>query len=586
MSTEQTELLYSPYGEVSFEMFRRLRRAYADKSGMIATLDDIGMTRFPVLLRPRRFGKSTFVQMLKCFYDISYSGMYEELFSGTEVYEKNLAGHNAYHVIDFDFSGVSGVREDVLLRSFIIAVNSGINDFMVRYPDFVFRPTEAEKETPSGFIRAFVDAYKRNPVKRSLYLLIDEYDNFAHNVLSADLKLFRVITSTGGFLRDFYAAVKGGTKRYIAKTFITGVSSVSLDSLTSGFNISLNVTADKNFNNYAGFTEGELKKLIPKLVDLKSIGVTAEEVIARMKPVYDGYCFSWQASNTLFNSSMCLYYLNIIRKTGEFVAPEKYLDPASDHDGSKLRQLFDIAADDLADYVINTYLAGDDFYLEKLAENINLNQTAKYNDVQLLSMLYYLGYLTIDPEHSTSDGLMLRVPNLYMSRLFAHCTMDLKLRNSSVFREQCLDISGLIQSADDLAGFAVSCTQFLSVIFTSQVLAHMSEMALNLVLYVKLSSLREVVAELQKSLRVPGQGANFADLVITVNKGKSSECVYLIELKYIPKNDATAATISRRAQEAAGQVQTYRNALEFRGKMVKPCAMVFAGAECVHCAIQ
>ena len=86
MSTEQTELLYSPYGEVSFELFRRLRRAYADKSGMIATLDDIGMTRFPVLLRPRRFGKSTFVQMLKCFYDISYSGMYEELFSGTEIY--------------------------------------------------------------------------------------------------------------------------------------------------------------------------------------------------------------------------------------------------------------------------------------------------------------------------------------------------------------------------------------------------------------------------------------------------------------------------------------------------------------------
>ncbi len=114
----------------------------------------------------------------------------------------------------------------------------------------------------------------------------------------------------------------------------------------------------------------------------------------------------------------------------------------------------------------------------------------------------------------------------------------------------------------------------------------MSEMALNLVLYAKLSSLREVVAELQKSLRVPGQGANFADLVITVNKGKSSECVYLIELKYIPKNDATAATISRRAQEAAGQVQTYRNALEFRGKMVKPCVMVFAGSECVHCAIQ
>ena len=109
--------------------------------------------------------------------------------------------------------------------------------------------------------------------------------------------------------------------RPVARTFITGVSSVSLDSLTSGFNISLNVTSDKNFNEYAGFTEGELKELIPQLVDIKNLGVSTEEIIARMKPVYDVFCFSRHTENTLYNSSMCLYYLNKMQKEHEFLAP-------------------------------------------------------------------------------------------------------------------------------------------------------------------------------------------------------------------------------------------------------------------------
>ena len=124
MSENKVGLLNSPYGEVNYESFRKLKRAFADKSGMIRYLDDIGMTRFPVLLRPRRFGKSTFVQMLKCFYDISYADRYEELFSGTDIYNEHLESHNTFHVLNFDFSGVSGFKADNLIRSFIIAVGT------------------------------------------------------------------------------------------------------------------------------------------------------------------------------------------------------------------------------------------------------------------------------------------------------------------------------------------------------------------------------------------------------------------------------------------------------------------------------
>ena len=586
MSKDKVELLNTPYGQVAYETFRARRLAFADKSGIIEFLDDEGMTPYPVLLRPRRFGKSTFVQMLKCFYDLSYKDRYDEIFSTKKIYAENLASHNTYHVIYFNFSGISGKDGDTLIDSFIIAVDLGIADFMERYPDFVFNPTEAEKKTPSGFIRAFFKAYKLYPAKKSLYIMIDEYDNFANSVLSEDLELFKVITSSGGFLKDFYSAIKDGASSIVAKTFITGVSSVSLDSLTSGFNISLNVTSEACFNEYAGFTEAELAELIPQLLDLEKIGVSADAIIARMKPVYDGYCFSQEAEHTVFNSSLCLYYLDEMSLAGKFLPPEDYLDPASDHDGSKLQQLFDIAEDGLADEIIKNYLDSKLFVLDKLVENINLNKKSKYNWEQLLSMLYYLGYLTIDREASDSSSLALKIPNLFMSKLFAQCIADMRLKTNTLFTGSLLDISALMAVKDDLSTFATSCTEFLSSIFTNQVLTHMSEMALNLTLYTKLESMDGIFAEMQKSLRIVADGEKYADLVITVNEDQDNECVYLIELKYAAKTDATESRIQNLIKEASEQVLKYRSALEFRNRQIKAYAMVFAGSNCVYCRKQ
>lgn len=583
MSEDKVELLSTPYGEVAYESFRELGFAFADKSAVIKELESKNMPRYPVLLRPRRFGKSTFVQMLKCFYDISYKGRYEEIFAGKAIYTVNLPSHNTYHVIDFDFSGVSGEDKDTLVDSFIIAVKRGITNFLSRYPDFVFTPAEAEKKTPSGFIRSFFDAYDLYHAKKSLYLMVDEYDNFANSILSQDLDLFKAITGTGGFLKDFYAAIKDGAKSVVAKTFITGVSSVSLDSLTSGFNIARNVTSRACFNEYAGITEEELAKLIPELVDIRQLGVSTEEITERMKPVYDGYCFSREAKHTVFNSSMCLYYLDEMRLAGEFLPPEDYLDPASDHDGSKLKQLFEIAEPGLADAIINTYLSDNRFFIKDLAENINLNKTAKYDRIQLLSMLYYLGYLTIDKALSRIGRLALKIPNLFMSKLFAQCTADLRLKPSKVFSDSVLDISALLNVQDDISSFASSCTEFLSRIFTNQVLTHMSEMALNLTLFTKLDSMDAVFSEMQKSLRVVGDGEKFADLVITVNVGQDNECVYLFELKYATKTEATEAKIKTLIKDATEQVLRYKSALEFRDRQIKAYAMVFAGSDCVHC---
>ncbi|WP_164954278.1 AAA family ATPase [Succinivibrio dextrinosolvens] len=594
MSESTIKLLNNPYGQASFDSFRHKNRAFADKSLIIKYFDDDSISDYPVLLRPRRFGKSTFVQMLKCYYDISYGDRYEELFSGTKIHEENLPTHNSYHVIDFDFSRVNTDNYETLVDSFFSVLVLGIDDFKRRYPEFKFDYSKFNQKDSVTLFNYFTNAYLNHFNTKNLYVLIDEYDNFANEILSKDLDLFLSITGKNGLLKSFYAAIKASTigTGCIAKTFITGVSSVSLDSLTSGFNIALNVTSFDCFNEYAGFTEDELEILIPKLVDVEKLGVTPKEIIERMKPVYDGYCFSRRADKTVYNSSMCLYYLTKVRQEQTFLNPEDYLDPACDQDGYKLEQLFSLADKETVDTIIDRYLQGEPFNLLKLSENINLNQVRKYSREQLLSMLYYLGYLTVNRNSTLDSGISLVIPNQFMSKLFANCTIKLKFKESAVFSSQKLDISEMMSVEDDLSSFASSCTEFLSLIMSNQVLVHMKEMALNLVLYAKLEELSkdDFEVRLQKSLRVAGKGEKFADLVVTVNKGTSNECIYLIELKYLTKTEASDKsgenTLKNAIQEASEQVIKYKSALDFKGKNIKAYAMVFAGPDCVYCQQQ
>ncbi|MBE6423682.1 AAA family ATPase [Succinivibrio dextrinosolvens] len=589
MSENTVTLLNNPYGQASFDLFRQDEQAFADKTLSIKYLDDKGTSKYPVLLRPRRFGKSTFVRMLKCYYDISYQDRYEELFSGTKIYDLNLPTHNSYHVIDFDFSSVDGTTEEDLISSFFSCVTVGIDNFKLRYQEFKFDYSNIKETAPAKLFTEFTKNYKNYSKSQKLYVLIDEYDNFANQILSRDLTLFQNITSKNGFLKSFYAAIKAQTVDAIAKTFITGVSSVSLDSLTSGFNIALNVTSFDCFNEYAGFTEDELEILIPKLVDIEKLGVTPKEIISRMKPVYDGYCFSRRADKTVYNSSMCLYYLTKVRQEQTFLNPEDYLDPACDQDGYKLEQLFCLADKETVNTIIDRYLQGEPFNLLKLSENINLNQVRNYSREQLLSMLYYLGYLTVNRNSTLDSGISLVIPNQFMSKLFANCTIEFRFRNNAVFSSQKLDVSEMMAVEDDLSSFASSCTEFLSLIMSNQVLVHMKEMALNLVLYAKLEELSkdDFEVRLQKSLRVAGEGEKFADLVVTVNKGTSNECIYLIELKYLTRTEASDKsnenTLKNAIMDAKEQVLKYKFALDFKGKNVKAYAMIFAGPDCVHC---
>ncbi|MCI5577150.1 MAG: AAA family ATPase, partial [Succinivibrio sp.] len=372
-----------PYGDASFETFNKENVAFVDKTEYINILDKLN-TKYPVLLRPRRFGKTTFVKMLLCFYDISYKDKYDEIFKGTKILEMNLPSHNTYHVIKFDFSGISGTDTVSLITNFNHKLAEAFTNFNRRYPDFNFNCEQVEL-SPSAFIGKFFSHYEMYAKAKNLYILIDEYDNFANDVLSNDRDLFKTITQSNGFLKDFYKCIKTFTDNVVAKTFITGVSSVSLDSLTSGFNIAKNVTCHPKLNEFAGFTKDELIGLIEKLVDTKALNTTAEVLAENMRKAYNGYAFNRKPKNTLFNSSMCLNYLDAIETEGELLNPEDIVDIACAYDTSKIADIFKYSQEYILNEIIDDYYTKNEFVIGKLAESINLNLIENYDKDTVLS---------------------------------------------------------------------------------------------------------------------------------------------------------------------------------------------------------
>ena len=567
----------NPYGDSSFETFNKENVAFVDKTGFIEVIDHLD-TKYPVLLRPRRFGKTTFVQMLLCFYDISIKDKYNEIFKGTNIIGKNLPTHNTYHVINFDFSGVSGDNSKDLITNFNHKLAEAFTNFNRRYPDFNFN-CEQEELSPSAFIGKFFSHYEMYAKAKNLYILIDEYDNFANDVLSNNRDLFKTITQSNGFLKDFYKTIKTFTNTVVAKTFITGVSSVSLDSLTSGFNIAKNVTCHPRLNEFAGFTKDELVGLIEKLVDTKAFNTTADAIAEKMRNAYNGYAFSQIAKNTLFNASMCLNYISYIDTYRTLANPENIVDIACAFDKSKVADIISFTPKNVLQKISKDYLKRGALSLTELAQGINLNQLDQYNLQTSLSVLYYLGYLTIKNDGDPTK-LRLVCPNKMMKYMFDLCFIDalvpkLKDDNNTIF-----EITALEDGETNLEEFMNSVTKYFSLRFTNQHLLDFDENTIKVVIRAKLEDLESLKVSTEYPIMVPNIGEKFADLVI--DNGENT--IYLFEFKYFSKAKAQQHPniLQDKIAEATAQINCYKKAVEFEGKTVYSYIAIFESVNCVH----
>ena len=569
----------NPYGVSAFNNFNRLNRAFVDKTDFINVIDKLD-TPYPILLRPRRFGKTTFVQMLDYFYDISKKDQYDEVFRGTKIIEKNLPSHNTYHVLNLEFSEIYGNTSAQLVEGFTSNIIDSITDFIDRYPEVNFEVDEYKNKTPSALINAFFTSCKiAFKGKQDLYVIIDEYDNFANEILSKDRKLFKEITNANGFLKAFYKAIKKHTNTVVAKTFITGVSSVSLDSLTSGFNIAKNVTCDPRLNEFAGFTKDELIGLIEKLVDTKALNTTAENIAEIMRQAYNGYAFCPEAKHTLFNSSMCLNYIDYISLKKTIENPERVLDPACAFDKSKVADIISFTPKNVLKLVASEFETTGEIVISELAQSINLNQLDRYDLQTSLSVLYYLGYLTIKND-GVGSRICLTYPNKMMKYMFELCFINALIPKIEDDDNCIFDITSMLRGEPDLKGFIDSVTEYLSLRITNQHLLGFNENTIKVLVRAKLEDLKMLAVNTEQKLTVPMVGEKFADLVVDNRKGT----YYLFEFKYFSKAKAQQHPniLQEKIVEATEQINCYKKAVEFEGKTVYSYIAIFESINCVH----
>ena len=336
MAKKRTDLKI-PYGIMDFRRLRREEYYYVDKTEYLAQME--ARDSFIFFVRPRRFGKSLFISMMESYYDLNQKKDFKKLFGDLWIGKHPTENANRFMTLKLDFSKVGGTGE-TLEQAFEEHISWRVDDMVARYPDICdahFMEGYVSRNA-AGKVDAVVSQARRSGIP--LYLIIDEYDNFTNQMIRATgVTDYREITHGAGFYRNWFKKFKGEFDRI----FMTGVSPVTLDDLTSGFNIATNLSLDAYCNATLGFSTAETVKMFS---DFKGTGRFSHgdpaAIVESIKPWYDGYCFAEKKVGVecVFNSDMTLYYLKSLVDTGE--PPKNMVDADIKTDYEKLKTISDL----------------------------------------------------------------------------------------------------------------------------------------------------------------------------------------------------------------------------------------------------
>ena len=299
-----------PYGVANFRRIRLEHRLYVDKTRFLHALEQVDHA---VLIRPRRFGKTCWVSVLEHYYDRTWAHEFDAVFGGTDVGRQPTEHRHRYVVLRFNFSAFKTAL-DGLEHHFEEYCQLRLRNALERNPDLfpeaAVRRIRAPASVNGQLNELFAYAGERGI---PLYALIDEYDNFANTVLAHHGgAAYQRFTHGGGFYRNFFATLKAGTEAGsggLERLFITGVSPVTLDDVTSGFNVGRNISLRPEFNDLLGFTEDEVRGLLELYRDHGVLDQDANAALDVMREWYNGYRFAEDVENDLYNTDMVLYYL-------------------------------------------------------------------------------------------------------------------------------------------------------------------------------------------------------------------------------------------------------------------------------------
>ena len=394
-----------PYGINDFEAVIEQNQYYVDKTMYLPLLENQPSNIF--FIRPRRFGKSIFLSMLHAYYDCSKKEKFQTLFGDLWVGKHPTPLQGKFQILHLDFSYVGGSIEK-LEENFNVYLRVKLDGFMRIYKDS-YPEDVKEKFFKSDSAAEKLALLQDETATKGipLYLIIDEYDNFTNTVLNEQgEKVYWAITHADGFYRDVFKKFKGMFERI----FITGVSPVTLDDVTSGFNIGWHISTKPEFNQMLGFSLEEVRKMFAYYKEVGGIPTTSdiEVMIDEMKPWYDNYCFSEDAlknQSKVFNCDMVIYYLRNYMDRGE--APKQMIDPNTMTDYNKMKKLLLLDKLDGNRKGIIRTIAETGQIVTSLENTFPASRLT--NPQTFTSLLFYYGMLTI--KDTFGDMLILGIPN-------------------------------------------------------------------------------------------------------------------------------------------------------------------------------
>ena len=570
-----------PYGEADFRRIRLNRWLYVDKTRFLRRLEQ---ERYAFLIRPRRFGKSLWASVLENYYDRFWADGFDATFAGTDIGRAPTGEQSRYVTLRFDFSTVNDAL-DTLEREFETYCLIELRGTLERHPDLFPEASRQRILAPPSIATKLAELCRyAGDHDIPLYVIIDEYDNFANTVLAHHgEQAYHDVTHGGGFYRNFFATLKSGAGRTgggVERLFITGVSPVTMDDVTSGFNIGTNLSLEPDFNEMVGFTEAEVRRLVETYRELGVFNQDVATAMGIMGQWYNGYRFAKAAETDLYNTDMVLYYLKHSIPNRE--VPDELIDTNVRIDYGKLRHLlvvgrqlngnFDLLRDVIGEEQVDTRIQPG-FPLKRLAEPENF-----------LSLLHYFGLLSI---REVVDGMpRLAIPNQTVKRLMYGYLRD-AYRDVGVFAVNLFRFEQLLMGMANRGEWR-PVFEFLSEAIARQTGIRDyigGEKVIQGFLAAYLSVTDYFVFRSEAEL-----GKGHADIALEplVARYPHLRRGYLIELKYLKRSESVnKAGVAAAVAEATAQLHRYladeRLARQFPGVRFVGLIAVFHGWEMAFC---
>ena len=562
-----------PYGLCDFHKIVSEGYFYVDRTDRIRLIEEAGSQL--LFLRPRRFGKSLLLSTLENYYDVARADEFEMLFGHLSIGKDPTPRHNQYFVLKWDFSAVSPLGEvREIQQAMYNHINGCIEQFIVRYRDLLDYEIVLDATDALRSFQSLLAAIRRIPYR--LYLLIDEYDNFANEVMMGSREVsasrYQALLYGEGALKTVFKAIKAASAgQGLDRVFITGVSPVVLSDITSGYNVAENIYLRLDFNDLCGFHESEISDVLTQIV--AGCDIQAErtaEAMTMMRTFYNGYRFSHKADQFVYNPTLALYFMKAFQRECEY--PRQMLDANLAMDRDKIAYIAQLPNG--AQLILDALNEECPVSIQRLADRFGVEDmlAATKDEAFMASLLYYFGVLTFGGRAALGK-LVLRIPNLVVRQMYVERIRELLLPDLA--RDDLLRTAETFYTSGDLQPVCDLVEQRYFKVFDNRDYRWANELT------VKTSFLTLLFNDLFYVMdSEPALDRSYADLVMIVRPDMRQYALLdiLIEFKYVSLADAkitgaearrltvdevkALAPVQRKLAESRAKLESYRQSLE------------------------